>query len=249
MSIWESMHTASTVSQKISLKYMGLFFLLHFTRDVIYICVWVAPQGATLDCRVCICVCALCLWMSTVWHQTLFFMICKNKEQSAGPRHTRFPYSPPQIHWRQSLNICLFRAGGKKGEKEKKNERRERQDDWMRCIFLFLKELKMSGFLQRLSRRGILDEKIKKGIWKRMWVESRQTYTVSPSKQFFWLNIHTSVMFLHWNACFCHGEQVFCVCGEQRRETSRWHLQRGDACILALNWWRSRSGAAEGWKR
>lgn len=120
MSIWESMHTASTVSQKISLKYMGLFFLLHFTRDVIYICVWVAPQGATLDCRVCICVCALCLWMSTVWHQTLFFMICKNKEQSAGPRHTRFPYSPPQIHWRQSLNICLFRAGGKKGEKEKK---------------------------------------------------------------------------------------------------------------------------------
>lgn len=75
-----------------------------------------------------------------------------------------------------------------------------------------------------------------------MFVESRQTYTVSPSKLFFWFNIHTSFMFLHPNACFCHREQIFCVYGEQRRETSRWHLQRGDGSILALNWCRSQSG-------
>lgn len=194
------------------------------------------------------CVCTLPLNVYSLTSNTFFYDLQEQRAKRWSSTH-EIPLFPTSNTLKTIFKYLLIQSRGKKRREREKNERRERQDDWMRCIFLFLKELKMSGFLQRLSRRGILDEKIKKGIWKRMWVESRQTYTVSPSKQFFWLNIHTSVMFLHRNACFCHGEQVFCVCGEQRRETSRWHLQRGDACILALNWWRSRSGAAEGWKR
>lgn len=145
MSIWKSMHNASTVSQKKSLKYMGLFFAspFHHIRDL-HMCLGGTTGSNTGLKSVYMCVCTSECLQSDIKH---FFMICKNKEQSSGPRHTRFPYSPPQIHWRQSLNICLFRAGGKKGERGKKKWKARQTGRLKRCIFLFLKELKMSGFL------------------------------------------------------------------------------------------------------
>lgn len=77
--------------------------------------------------------------ISTVWHQTLF-VICKNNEQTTGPWHMRFPF-PPQIHQRQSLNICSLRAGPhvKGGRKKKKKEKmKARQEGWLSEEYVLL---------------------------------------------------------------------------------------------------------------